>query len=205
MYKGVIAAVAAMWISVPASAFSFQSCTNGCLLDPVLDKNMLTNYTVSPFTGLTYRWELILSNPEATLTLAGPNQVEVDFFRRGADGLEYISGGRNDFAWRFDVDVKPGLTTIIASSAQDFYFCNQPGPIGEICSAGHRVWGNSVRAQLSSPDNNPVTVTFRSTALAPVPEPASWAMLLAGFGLVGSATRQNGRKRSVGRFAAARA
>ncbi|MBB6226707.1 hypothetical protein FHS79_000865 [Polymorphobacter multimanifer] len=40
----------------------------------------------------------------------------------------------------------------------------------------------------------PITYTLRLTGSAMVPEPASWAMLIAGFGLVGAAARRRRRR-----------
>ena len=44
--------------------------------------------------------------------------------------------------------------------------------------------------------NGGATVTFQSGGVAPVPEPATWAMMIVGFGAVGAATRRN-RKRKL--------
>jgi PEP-CTERM motif len=49
------------------------------------------------------------------------------------------------------------------------------------------------------------TITVNIGSLAAVPEPATWAMMLAGFGLVGGALRQsNGRRGQAGRVRVAK-
>ena len=59
-------------------------------------------------------------------------------------------------------------------------------------------YSNLPEGQRMLADNLTVNATVLS-AIAPVPEPATWAMLIAGFGGVGALMR---RRRSVGQFAA---
>lgn len=57
---------------------------------------------------------------------------------------------------------------------------------------------------MDSASGSPVDYTFRITQVstAPIPEPATWAMLIVGFGLAGSALRR-ARGRSAPRLSAA--
>ena len=49
--------------------------------------------------------------------------------------------------------------------------------------------------------NGSQDLTFSATISAPVPEPATWAMMLAGFGALGFAMRRHPRQAARIRFA----
>lgn len=58
--------------------------------------------------------------------------------------------------------------------------------ITDVLSATTRPGGEAFVKLATAPNNS----NFKGVALAPVPEPASWALLIAGFGLVGGVARR---------------
>ena len=69
-----------------------------------------------------------------------------------------------------------------SSTSTDFVFVNGNIPLGDAVFFGE--------IQFSSV-TGPILITVNGTKL---PEPASWAMMLAGFGAIGSAMRRRGRQ-----------
>lgn len=52
--------------------------------------------------------------------------------------------------------------------------------------------GDALAQTINSASHGPVTVSVLGNTIGAVPEPAAWSMMLAGFGLVGSAIRRRG-------------
>jgi hypothetical protein len=88
--------------------------------------------------------------------------------------------------------------TALPSTAQSFsYIARKPAAynncgtvFGVICAEYSR-YGTYGNVQIAS--QSPVNYTLRFDTLNSVPEPASWAMMIAGFGLVGSMRRRQSR------------
>jgi hypothetical protein len=72
-----------------------------------------------------------------------------------------------------------------------FDFCDPfPGYYID-CRVSYSITDFEFFVSAATPDSRPVTFTFYDST--PVPEPASWALMIAGFALVGSALRQRRR------------
>jgi hypothetical protein len=101
----------------------------------------------------------------------------------GANSLTVLLSGN-----QFIVDVPVSLLTSTGATPQNYGFNIWP-------RFGSTVTGN---AQISdfAPDN----ALLSANGLLPVPEPASWLMMLLGFGLIGGAMRI-GRRRPVAQIA----
>jgi hypothetical protein len=114
-------------------------------------------------------------------------------------------------AGNFDVDGASG----------PFQAANNPSPLGFTSTAGRTSNGNRVEIEFGA---NGLVQTERSAvyiirtnaakygegtfglingsaiggpSFAPVPEPATWALMVGGFGLLGAASRRSGRAKSV--------
>jgi hypothetical protein len=101
----------------------------------------------------------------------------------GANSLTILLSGN-----QFIVDVPVSLLTSTGATPQNYGFNIWP-------RFGSTVTGN---AQISdfAPDNG----LLSANGLLPVPEPASWLMMILGFGLIGGAMRI-GRRRPVAQIA----
>jgi hypothetical protein len=101
----------------------------------------------------------------------------------GANSLTILLSGN-----QFIVDVPVSLLTSTGATPQNYGFNIWP-------RFGSTVTGN---AQISdfAPDN----ALLSANGLLPVPEPASWLMMLLGFGLIGG-TMRIGRRRPVAQIA----
>lgn len=167
----------------PATAGSI-ACANPCQLDTELLPYQL-DYTITP-SGLTYRWDF-RAVPETgsepiTVRLSPPSQL---------DGVGYTFGGDLvmlpvNLIWR--ELVTPTLTSYFIKTPADFDRCSQGGPADELCSATYTLWGNGTFLYGQTDYSGPFTLYFSESV---VPEPATWAMMIAGFGLVGAATRRS--------------
>ena len=100
--------------------------------------------------------------------------------RGGVDG-----GGIEDLTLNANFDVLP-----LADLGADFDGAVTPIDTG----SGFRAWNAAAGDQaLGVLFINHVTVSDAAAAPAAVPEPASWALMIAGFGLAGAALRRRGR------------
>jgi hypothetical protein len=183
------AALLASGIPVAASA-SFECDT--CVFDPTEQDRIDYDYTV-PSDGRTYRWTIMStsSDPTATIRLAEPNQTEVLYDYR--DGSFIYDGSPS---YRFDQTVTPGLTTILVRAPRSFDLCDEPGSMTDPCRAVVHIWGNGTFLTVAG--SAPITATFSESV---VPEPASWTLMISGFGVAGAAMRYRRRRSATARFA----
>ena len=169
----------------PARAAVLSNCTAGCTTDA--SGSLKVDYTV-PSDGLTYRWDLFTdaSHPTAAITLQGPNNLFSIVDTSNGNGTTAESFTVPDFL--FNEVVAPGHTTITVWSQADFNNCASHPAAGTICSIDNSVFGNLANLKVSGVDS-PVTITFAQTAIS-VPEPATWSLLIGGFGALGWALRR---------------
>jgi hypothetical protein len=176
----------------PARAASITSCTAGC---PTNSSGTLqVDYTI-PADGQEYRWDLFsdASHPNAMIVLQSPNDVFSLVNTSNGDGTTSSSMTfPNDFHW--NEITAPGHTIITIWAPANFNFCSSNPPAGTQCSATNNVFGDTVllNAHVTGVD----TITFTSV---PVPEPATWSLMIGGFVAIGWALR---RRRSVAGLAA---
>jgi opacity protein-like surface antigen len=91
-----------------------------------------------------------------------PPGVNADYIGFNVDNAD-LSGGGTGFYW---------------------FQLGALGAVGIYSNAGHPDPGSGYG------NAGPATLTVRSDAIGAVPEPASWALMLGGFGLVGAAMRR---------------
>ncbi|MFL6743267.1 MAG: PEPxxWA-CTERM sorting domain-containing protein, partial [Sphingomicrobium sp.] len=133
--------------------------------------------------GTFEQWDFWLGNddPLATISLTAPNEV-FSIVRTAGGG--WGSGADPSFLW--ESTSGPGWLSVRVRGPKSWNNCSDPGAVG-ICAVENYIWGNGSFLTVSS--TQPGELHFRSTVLA-VPEPATWAMMLLGFGAVGFSMRR---------------
>jgi hypothetical protein len=202
---GLLLASAVALLSAPVSAAQFIVNFDGT--SAVTSKNDYRNQLAA--LGLTR-----YANFGATLSISGPGTIT--FHRVAAE-----SGFTNRFTGgsvtaletngnRFNAPVLLGSDVFAQGSLQGqlFFTTNGNGPVSHIGSEGFGIFlPRGVSGQYRSStlylgfddlvkndDDNHDDFIVKATLVGGVPEPATWAMLILGFGLVGFAAR---RTRSV--------
>lgn len=180
-FASIVGAVVALLCAMPAQAGPFN-CQNGC--DYPIDLGpFFVDYSL-PSDAITYVWTFRLEadDPNTTVSLAPPNQAD--------HTTRYFGGGSTftsrDFPFRYEQVITPLLTTITVWAPKSYNNCASGGPIGEICAEKFDVWGNGAYLYFNTTSD---TVRLFSSITA-VPEPATWAMMISGFGLAGAAMRR---------------
>jgi PEP-CTERM motif len=97
-----------------------------------------------------------------------------------------------------DFDGDPGTANVVQAFSSTQIFGSQANPFG----AGRVTLGANSMFKLSFANTTGgagalARVTFGPGTLAAVPEPASWAMMIGGFGIVGGAMRSARRQASL--------
>jgi len=199
MLLRMVAAIAGVvLLGLPAAAraedpYAFNSMygciAHVCDVDPADGPNFFNDYTV-PSDGRHYRWDFIFDDPNATLFLAPPNQVESFFLRAAGDGtFDFIFNPNVDFQFERVIDL-PGRVSYLVAAPRSFDTCGPATHAGVICRAQYDVFGNSTFLTMNA--DAPFHLTFREVA---VPEPGTWALMILGFGGIGAALRA--RRRGV--------
>ena len=144
----------------------------------------------------------------ASLTLNGPANIQIDYFASESGFVNTFHLGSFSFAetnkGSFGAQLI-GTLTNVASGPLDAYFkssghnsTHMPGSenFGFILPTGsgpgefesNVVW-IAYDDQINNADDNHDDFILRLT-VTPVPEPATWAMMIGGFGLLGAAARR---------------
>jgi len=182
-----------------AHAQSWSSCTaySSCIF---------TNLQVSPDGGANFdgtipdigrNWIVrAFVTPGFTVDVGDVNEINrynyyrdgmggvytaVDFAPHTFTGPSYVRGLSTADWDVYDYYFVPG--------SHPFYTCDTPGPADSKCGEYTDWWWNSAGLSVSGPGE---FANVRIGLIA-VPEPASWAMLIIGFGLVGGVLRQRSR------------
>jgi hypothetical protein len=187
MLKYLFAALSLLLVAAPAHA---DIMSNYLDQDRVLlpsDNPYPADYTVLS-DGKTYSWDFFIQSddPDATIKLRAPNEVF------GAGEIVTDTGPFAPVflmpAYTFYEVKSPGRVSYIVSAQQGFDHCDDPGPVGSLCKASYIVWGNGTSLEVFS--KAPVTVHLSVSA---VPEPSTWALMIAGFGACGVMLRRQRR------------
>ncbi|MBB4153781.1 hypothetical protein GGQ80_001687 [Sphingomonas jinjuensis] len=176
-FSTLIAISVAVMCSAPASAASAADVFNGVMEDSSLFKGSfklegrLGNYTLSAFST-TYK------GMSFNLMNTGLEQVGERVLIGGKpNGVSSTTTGTDDFYLAYFNPAQVGFTKPVATNAM-------------IAMEGMREQAYF-----------PITVSrAASRVIDPVPEPATWAMMLVGFGMIGAAARY--RRRSSAAAAA---
>jgi hypothetical protein len=181
---GICTAVAVIGVSAPAEA-SILSCLSGC---GISGNSGQFDYTV-PSDGHFYRWDFS-ATPDMIVTLQSPNEVFTDERVRIGHGV-FQPVFVDSAPFVFDENAALGHTSIVVWAPADFSHCDPSSPLGEVCSASYNVWGNGTSITLSGnvPSFRDPPTIVRLTITA-IPEPATWALLIVGFGAVGAMARR---------------
>lgn len=155
------------------------------------------DYTI-PSDGVTYRWDFFTdsAHPNAIITLGGPNDVYSTGRVSNGDGTTHIDFNTPAPNYVWNASYAPGHTTIFVGADPSFNNCSGATPAGVLCGVSNFVFGDS--APLSVDVKDVVTITFSAASVSgfsatAIPEPAAWALMLAGVFGVGAALRQRRR------------
>ena len=151
---------------------------------------------------------LTILRTNATLTLNGPANIQVDYFASESSFVDTFTLGTISFSETNKSAFGPqliGVLTNVASGPLNPIFTSSghgnshaPGSINfgyflpSTATAG--AYQNNViwigyDDQINNADDNHDDFIIRLT-VTPVPEPATWAMMIGGFGLLGAALRR---------------
>jgi hypothetical protein len=155
------------------------------VIDPALGPYWF-DYTL-PTDGRLYLWNFSYTSadPNALFTVPIPNEVDEYVTYKTDTGLTTSFGGNWNFS-EFQETLTPGLTSILYQAPLAFNTC-ATAMISDVtpCSSQYNIWGNSDPFGVIGASHLTITET-----LAAIPEPAEWAMLLAGLGGLGAALRR---------------
>jgi hypothetical protein len=193
MKRSVILA-SALFVAAPAHAYPTMfggdcDTPQGCLIGLPEDANDLYigfDWTI-PDDGVTYKWTFTVDQPGAKVYVPGANQVEFYSARKTATGVEDAFSFES-FPYRFDGFHEAGsnVTTYFVHAPKGKPYTCGTAAVGEVCFLYYRVWNNGQAFQwdgTSGPFNMRIAVQA-------VPEPATWALMIAGFGVAGAAARR---------------
>jgi hypothetical protein len=189
-----LTAIATAAVATPAAATVEVSnganvgCSSGPLAPPA-DK-CAGYYSDNQFSAQTGNVALQQS---AIDLLLGEGKYTVDF-NALKDAGKVVSGS--------DVDA---FNKLVASAGGQvligLHWGNVPGPQGNV--SAFYLWDNVATGAIRLTDTQGYSnaVLYRSTAVAAVPEPGTWALMLVGFGAVGGAMRRRRREAVIPQFA----
>ena len=221
MNRLFVAAVAATVAAVPAGAATTITFTNAGNIDQVLGNNLVESgfrinadqcagsncFTVraAPTAGTGSSGKVLEAyafNPAITISQVGGGAFTLQSF--ALTGVELPSAFSSNFDVLFGFNYADGTSAVLATSI-DANYSNPLSVLIQSQIAGYTTKALTsfyVKADYDSQagaklqlDN--ITVTSLNAAGA-VPEPATWAMMIGGFGLMGASLR---RRRVSVRFA----
>ncbi len=181
------AAAALLWSTAAQAAtfiIDFEGNTPGSLWRQAYDGAMITGGTIASEGGNTYLSPQLRSaaHPNTKLlTLNGENTAVGEFISPQLLGLDVFIAGGGEL-------IRPGMggpIQIVADQWVTLTFAALPATdLNCVWGCNYFFHGGDVRI-----DNIVLDV-----AIAHVPEPGTWAMLIAGFGLSGAALRRSRRQ-----------
>ena len=184
---GVVLGLGVLFAGAPANAYTFVIDPSAMPGDTPGTYIYFFDYTV-PSDGQAYRWDFSFTSadPNATLFLNPPNQVDSIAEYETASGVTAVSAGFPSYT--FDETEKPGLLSILVQAPAAYDHCVAGVISASPCGMINEVFGNGT--QFTGSALEPLTVTWTITA---VPEPAQWALMLVGMGILGAGLRRRGR------------
>lgn len=179
-YKGTFIAVALL-AAAPLASAQAAIITNAIAIP---DSEVIINFNS---TGLDW----VYAGPVAPNEF-GPGQIEPASYR-AAEGWRTASAAEWALRPEWDDFTRPGFATPSPScgfSDHSVYrftaeYWSSFTHV-DLCDAANGNWTDGVNGQLTGV---PETMYVRSSAVAAIPEPATWAMMLIGFMAVGGALR----------------
>ncbi|WWM71332.1 PEPxxWA-CTERM sorting domain-containing protein [Sphingomonas kaistensis] len=187
-----LAAVATLAIAAPASATVEVGSSTGCASGPLAPT---ANKCAGYFSGNTMSGQSgsVAQQQNAINQLIGAGQYTVNWNALQAAG-RVVSGS--------DLNA---LNALLANAGGQvilgFHWGNAPGPQGNVSAI--YLWDN-VRAgdiRLTDTQGYSNAVLYRSAAVAAVPEPGTWALMLVGFGAAGASLRRRRSHKVIPQFA----
>ena len=187
-----VAAAATAAIAAPASATVEVGSSTGCAsgpLAPTADK------CAGYFSGNTMSGNRddVAQQQTAINQLIGAGQYTVDWNALQAAG-KIVSG--SDFNALNALLANAGGQVILG-----FHWGNVPGPQGNVSAI--YLWDNVRMGDIRLTDTQGYSnaVLYRSAAVAAVPEPGTWALMLIGFGAAGASLRRRRSHKAIPQFA----
>jgi hypothetical protein len=219
MFRGVIASVLLAGVSVPASAMTYVAQVKGVVTSQ-FDAGLTAPGATSPIKvgdtiTATFTYTKVETVAEAlasrfgvmgpkkvTYTLGGYTWTSNGDFGTGLEPVSFDAGPDPVSNYYSTMDDAPGGGDLhvdgyafqIGEFGYDLY--DGPGFSGTFDAKTLAVWVNG--RQIVSPTASTPSFIRPEAPTAPVPEPMTWALLIAGFGMAGTALRA---RKSVGAMA----
>ncbi len=146
---------------------------------------------ITPMYGVTHEYLSITGGTFNSVSWVSWDTYEEEWWEYDYGYGWNLNGNEYFYAGVGSSRTKPYLSTFDYGPAPSFYVCNLlPGAyrLG-ICARGE-LGGAVLVDQVDVNATHDFTLTLTDTRPAVIPEPATWAMLLAGFGLVGLLLRR---------------
>ncbi len=193
MFISRLALVAALGLaaSQAQAADFFGNCGGaGCTLQP---GDYYQDYAL-PTDGHSYLWsfKLTSSDPDATIYLGGPNQRDA-YQTTSLGGGQFFTEVIAPYPYTFIRHAAPGLVSFEVRGPISFDSCSVATPASRLCAQRFYIWGNGTPLTVIA--KAPVTMFF---SISPIPEPATWALMVLGLGAVGATLRARRRQTLTG-------
>ena len=185
--------------------FSAASCTGGCVNGTLIDQtvgdtaNVNVSYRAPGTAGngttseasLRY-WQNSYSNSDAVYAQSGIGEVRFDVLSAGTLTLNSVGlGGWPNTVRNIQVRVYDLSYTLLSSAAHN----TTPPALLDVALGQNSTAGLIFQFGIDGFNGGIQNLSFTfDNGVGGVPEPASWAMMIAGFGLTGAAMR---RRRSA--------
>ena len=200
----VLAGSAAAMMAAPATA-GYEVKAGAGFVQPAENVLTTTNQTAPTVTGVTNQTGTSVSvsslNNEVLTTTASNGQARFESTDGSLDTASiFLTGGQTFTSAEFNLFNALGATSSVLISfnggeAQSFDLANGENFFGFLATGGDTF------STISFDTNGTGVVDLRQLrvggiqgAVAAVPEPGTWAMMLVGFGAVGASMRRNRRR-----------
>ncbi|WP_294040476.1 NF038122 family metalloprotease [Sphingomonas sp.] len=142
------------------------------------------------------------SNPVLDLSVSGDKYFSIDGGATALFGNNFSNGRYNGTDKQQASHWRDTAGCAIGNGILDPTFCyGQTGYITGLDLAAYDAMGWNLSVNALNYQTTSTASIYRQFATAPVPEPATWAMMIMGFGLMGAAMRRNRKVNAQVRFA----